>query len=261
MATIGVDHRYDLRKLLTNDLLNKEQWADLAEVVSQVFFQYIYNDIHGLLNLQDRQVLQLRSETEPFRNQYIEDGRQINQIELRTDEQVDQYDRNLLIAAAKNRGFDYFADSFTNDDYLRLLDTYGLFLEEKSPESFVDYISYVKNTRIELEQLWTSDYITFIPEDRIPPGATKIENENQISDDPQPQYYPTPHVNLTYNATFFQVDRDEIIGLFRLIAPINLVLEQLIQLLELQLGIGVQSAIERVYTSTYRAFEALPISR
>ena len=257
------DYRYDLTKLFTQDLLSKDQWRNLAEVASRVFFQYVYNDIQGFLESDDPDYLQQRSPIQPIDYTVDNNGRQVNQIELREANQPVNRSRELLTLTAKNLGFNYFSDTFTDIDYQRLIQFWGLFLNEKAPDSFINFIGFIKNTEISATLLWTNrDYQDFVSIDQIPAfnvvtgtGGTILDPKEDHTD----SYFPTPHVEVRYNPTNYNFTFAELQELFRQIAPTHVVLERIVAGQRLISGIQLNFAIEKINTTIHRTFPAITI--
>lgn len=97
----------------------------------------------------------------------------------------------------------------------RLVRHVGAFWYGKGQASFIDFISYCLNTQVSMTNLWTQDYITFLPEGD--PGiGTPIWNSGT--------WYPTTHVNLTSLGTLTGTQLANLVVLFYDVANYNLVL-------------------------------------
>ncbi len=141
------------------------------------------------------------------------------------------HDRQLLINTAKNQGFDYLSDYFSDEDYARLVEYIEAYWPQGGQPAFVRFLGFVRNLDLSLENLWTLD-----------------KGDNATSDDPEiskydmlepydagmtpvyagGQWYQTSHVSLNYDATqALNFNSRELVHLFYFLAPIHLVLERM----------------------------------
>ncbi len=157
------------------------------------------------------------------------------------------HDREILINGARFMGFDYFSDSLTDEDYARIYRYIGEYWDDSAGSNFVDFMGFIKNTRFDIDQLWTEDA-----------GDYATSDDDEISKYPflepkestfKPVYgsnlswnanaqtatnnktYPTSHVQLNFDLSFTSgsisaEDHEDIICLFYYLAPIHLVLER-----------------------------------
>lgn len=74
-------------------------------------------------------------------------------------------DRVTLLKIMDLIGFKYAQnDIFSDDDLRRFVRHTPLFWMEKGNRNFIQYMSYVINAQLEMQYLWTEDYVNFYPE-------------------------------------------------------------------------------------------------
>lgn len=164
----------------------------------------------------------------PFWQQFADAVTEVNDLyvtqprrRLQNIREPEGLERTFLIANLRQLGFDYQSDFIGDDDYRRLLHMWSLYLPENGTEQFVNFLGYIKNTRFEIQQLWTKDYQSFIEPYMIPDGG-KITQVNT-------GFWPSSHIRLYYDIEKFPIeDFSDIYPLFYKIAPIHLVLERIV---------------------------------
>lgn len=157
------------------------------------------------------------------------------------------HQRSVLIDGARLLGFDYFSDSLTDEDYARIYRYVNEYWDDSAGSNFIDFMGFIKNTRFNIEQLWTEDkgdyatssdpIISLYPflepnygfykpvyDKNTTPNMNAQQGDNN-------RHYPTAHVQLDYDLSFTdgplsQEDFEDIICLFYFLAPIHLVLER-----------------------------------
>ena len=175
------------RRYLSGAVANNPLWVDMADAISDV------NAIH---------VLEPRRELQRIRN-------------------PDGLDRPYLIGNVRHLGFDYRSDTIPDEMYRLLMKMFALYLPENGTVTFVDFLGFIKNTRFDIERLWTKDYKNFAELYQVPDND-RISANNR-------GFYPTSHVRLYYDAEDYPINEyADVYPLFYKIAPIHLVLERVV---------------------------------
>ena len=98
-------------------------------------------------------------------------------------------------------------------------------------------MGFIKDIKFQVDKLWTySGYDDFRLIEDIPEG-TRIDDTNL--DTTQPRYFPSPHIQISYNPSVYQFSAIEIGELFTQLAPAHLVLHQITGKVVLQSGTSV----------------------
>lgn len=140
-------------------------------------------------------------------------------------------EREFLVGVSQMLGFNYpnYKNKlFTLEDYLRIAQWLGQYMKAQGLESFMDFFAYCFNAELEIQNLWSENYVDFIPQGdkkiaAIDPAIIGASTANKGG------YYPTSHVHLivdpfaTFNLTL-RGFRD----FFYYVAPINLVLQAIV---------------------------------
>lgn len=172
------------------------------------------------------------------------------EIELEGNEAVvipirNVQERPLLIGNAKSIGFDFYSDELDDFDYERVVRFIGAYWPNSGKRQFIDFLSFIKNVRFEMWQLWTKDYgdpDTDSTKDDYLWLERKLWRQKAVWEtdgfdiaEPTPAdgsggVYPTSHVELEYDVITYGMDLDyrSIVQLFYYLAPIHLVLERFV---------------------------------
>lgn len=80
-------------------------------------------------------------------------------------------DRRILVNQSVYSGFDYYSDYISDDDYGRIVDYVNEYWSSGGAETpdFINFIGFIKNLRLEMIPLWSSDYKLAEPEQLPPP--------------------------------------------------------------------------------------------
>jgi hypothetical protein len=148
-------------------------------------------------------------------------------------------ERSLLVQGANMLGFDFFNTDFTDKDYQRLYEFIAKYWPVSGTQSFVDFIGFINNIKIQCDALWTfTDPTTpYYPVlEPLPPKSVKVTDGGN--------WWLTSHVELTYNAlqtaildgetTIDETTLQSLYNLFYYFAPINLVLERIVAAVSLE---------------------------
>jgi hypothetical protein len=155
-------------------------------------------------------------------------------------------ERSIMIKNAYLMGFDFYNTSLSDEDYQRLYEYLGMFWPENGiDDNFIKFIGFIKNLKLEMEELWSLDN-----------GTDEITVLEQIHDDSFKasnggSWYLTSHVEVLYSlreqSSDYEINLDEIEKLFYLFAPIMLVLERITgyidELLKIYIGSAAQAEI------------------
>jgi hypothetical protein len=189
----GVPVGYDLTQVLSDSMRSRPPWIAMATAMSGVFFNQVEQQRLALEMSRDHKVL----------------GRQ------------------LKITTLKMMGLELNSDFVSDDAYDRLLSTVSVYLSAHGSNDFVAYIGYCLGFAMEMNTLWTHDYLSFLPG----PGTNPSLFDYPYGEAPPDSagiWYPTSHVALLYeefapNAPNAN-DITEFEDIFYRIAPIHLVL-------------------------------------
>lgn len=175
-----------------------EAWADLFDAISEVFAKNIYKNIELL--------------------RYIRDP--------------SKQDKLVNIQQAKFLGFNYNSDKFTDDEYANIVYFLNYYNRKvKGTYDFINFLGWVKNAKFKLVQLWARGKYNYSDDPEVK-DPFEQENyyihQNSIVDGTGNQeWYPTSHVDLTYNGESFDIDESDVWYLFYKCAPIHLVLRSI----------------------------------
>lgn len=196
----------DRSLLLPKYLLDNSVWTDMSKAIDKVF--------KGKVDDPARYIQWIR-------DYFIQDEAMKQGVETSTRllslDSFNDYDRVLLIRLANLVGFSFRNSSDIADtDYLRILRNLPNYWYSPGNASFIDFFSLMLNSPFEIVNMWTEDYKTFVPEGSAQIG-TKIYNGGT--------WYPTTHVEISYDAIKFPVSFNKVIEFFYYIDPYNLVLK------------------------------------
>lgn len=137
-------------------------------------------------------------------------------------------DSEYLDVFLQTLGLFFKSEQFDTETRRRFIKELPAFLELSGTESGLNYLSFVLGALLTIEHLWSNDYKNFIIRSEIPGGD-------------ETGWYPTNHVQLTFDGTVFgSIDIDIIVDTFYVLASLPLVLQRVNQLLNLP-EIEVQS--------------------
>ena len=207
------------RELLP-DYMKTPRWLQLADAIDEVF--------QGDLELQAKMLKYIRYqfiESEQVK-QKIDDGEMIN---------FTSWDMPDVVTAAEQvqlAGLRFYDSSYvTRNKYSNLFRNIGDYWYDKGRADFVDFIGYAMNSRIQILNLWTQDYVTFKAEDDLAPSDIPVYAGGA--------WYPTTHVRLRADAGSFEAGTQNIIFLAQIfldIANYTLVLDALEQFYDMWLA-------------------------
>lgn len=128
-----------------------------------------------------------------------------------------QPERDILVKQANLLGMKFQnAGVLSNDSYQMVTRYVGLYWFEKGTEAFIEFINYCLDSALTVQNLWTPDYINFLPEGNAGIGTPIWEGG---------EWYPTTHVQITAKGGLGDLDLKTLISFFYEIANYNLVLQ------------------------------------
>lgn len=101
----------------------------------------------------------------------------------------DYFDRPIANSKANLLGIRFFSDTIDDASIERITRYISLYYPRKGTVDFINLLSFLKNTQFTVTQLWTKDFISFVP---IPLGPTLTNGG---------PYYPSSHMAISYNST------------------------------------------------------------
>ena len=161
-------------------------------------------------------------------------------IRLRNLRRWNVMDPEYLDVFLQSLGAVFKSEQFDIETRRRFVKELPAFLELKGTRFYINYISFVIGALFTIDELWSDNYSQFILREDIPGG-------NEVG------WYPTNHVELSFDATIFGIiDTDIIIDLFYIFSSAPLVLQRINQLLNLPL-IEIQSP-SLIHAEEYETF-------
>jgi hypothetical protein len=212
--------------LLAPYLEQFDLWNHLAEMVQQVTQDPIEKVNRYISWLRDQYI------TEDAANAKIEAGEMLSQSDF------SNWDPETVIRHVQLQGFTFKnARVLTSDDYLRMYRNLPQYWYKQGTENFIDFFSFAFNTPFLLTNLWTQDYVTFLPEGD--PGIGTPINAGGT-------WYPTTHVQLQYDGIKYGgFSYADIVAFFYYFANYNLVLKYLVSQSDLPFqDLGLTSAFQ-----------------
>lgn len=253
----------DFLRILNTNLSENPTWRTLMEKVTTVVNDLVTSQTTELARIRDVQHVHRGDyyTTDLGRGRVVHVDRKYDPTNVMLDEvsvNVDGlgnvvipirtvHQRDILINSARFMGFDYFSDSLTDEDYARIARYVGEYWDDSAGDKFVKFMGFIKNTRFEIDQLWTRDAGDYATSDDVElrkypflepnygfyhpvygsntaPNLTAQSGNNNTD-------YPTAHVQLNYDLSFTdgpmsEKDMEDVICLFYFLAPIHLVLER-----------------------------------
>ncbi len=208
------------RELLP-EYMKSQRWLDLADAIDAVFGTDF--------DLQQQMLKYLRY-------QFIESTETKKRVEenrLISFNSWDMPDRDTAAKQVELSGLRFYDTTFlTRNLYVNLFRNIGDFWYSKGLYDFIDFIGYSLNINLEMLNLWTQDYVTFIPEQDLTAAQIPIYQPNGT-------WYPTTHVRLRADATSFVAGISDVLlvgQLFLDLANYNLVLDAIEEFMKMWIG-------------------------
>lgn len=169
--------------LLPEYMKSLEAWVTLANAIDDAFKESVDQPSTRLQRL--REVIHLGTAAQSR----ILKGLILDESDL------ERFDRETLLRCLTLVGSpirDY--TPFSDDQLFRLLQNLPTYWYSKGSKEIVDFISFVLGADFEMRNLWTTDYVAFVPEGDPSIGLSVVEGGD---------WYPTSHVEIEYDP--FQV--------------------------------------------------------
>lgn len=196
------------RELLPN-YMKEPAWLDLADAIDSVFGQSIKPAMRALQFIRFLYILNPTALAK------------IEAQEMLAPSDLDSPDRQTAVKQSNLLGLRLTKPAgLSQTDFVNLTRNLGSFWYSKGAFDFIDFIGYCLNCQIEMTNLWTSDYLTFVPEGDPSIGAT-------IWDPVPGPWYPTTHVSIQWDAGKFSVPLVNVVSLFNDVSNYNLVLQSI----------------------------------
>jgi hypothetical protein len=139
-------------------------------------------------------------------------------IRLRNLRRWDVMDSDYLDSFLQTLGLVFQTEEFDEETRRRFVKEVPSFIEVSGTKFYLNYFSFVIGILFEIDELWSNNYKDFIKREDI---AGSEEG-----------WYPTNHVELTFDATIFGIiEVTVLIDLFYLLSSLPLVIEKINQLL------------------------------
>ena len=185
----------DWKTVLIPRLRETEAWSDLFDAISEVFANNIYKYIDLL--------------------RYIRDP--------------SKQDKMTNIMQAEFLGFKYNSDKFTDEEYANIVYFLNYYNRKvKGTYDFINFLGWVKNAKFKLVQLWAQGEYNYsddpLVRDPFQQEGWATARNSLVDGTGNEKWYPTSHVDLTYNGEDFHIDESDVWYLFYKCAPIHLVL-------------------------------------
>ena len=185
----------DWKTVLIPRLRETEAWSDLFDSISEVFANNIYKYVELL--------------------HYIRDP--------------SKQDKMTNIMQAEFLGFKYNSDKFTDEEYANIVYFLNYYNRKvKGTYDFINFLGWVKNAKFKLVQLWAQGEYNYSDDPTVKDPFQEegwVTSRNSLVDGTGNQkWYPTSHVDMTYNGEDFHIDESDVWYLFYKCAPIHLVL-------------------------------------
>ena len=151
-------------------------------------------------------------------------------------------DQEYLDVFLQTLGMFFKSETFDTETKRRFIKELPAFLEMSGTKYTFNYLSFVVGALFEVKQLWSKDYKAFILVEDIPPAEIK-------------DYYPTNHVQLTFDSEVFGViDPSTVLDIFYVLASLPLVLQSINQGLIAE-ELIVNATLAGMYEAYYTASE------
>lgn len=261
-------NQIDFLKLLNENLSYNPAFVALFEKTSEIINEQITEPLMQLDRIRSSMHIK-RGDYLPYMDQYEQEqvGKvsHLRRVEGPNGEPLDQitigighgnslnitrralHDRRILIDSARLAGFDYYSDFISDADYARVVDYVGRYYNSESNQTpeFIQFIGFIKNMKLEMNQLWTIDKGDNATSDD--PEISKYDwlepySPNMIPVHKGGPHYPTSHVEITYDASISQIIDRDLVHLFYLLAPIHLVFERVVGYIDVELQYTIRFA-------------------
>lgn len=283
-STTRTMNEADFNRVLSERLRENGLWRDLFKAVSQVMTNYVHERATQLSRIRAAQHVHrgdyLNTPLGRGKVAYIKHGVVNGEIEDEIEVEVpgvgsvtiplrSSQRRSVLINGSRHMGFDFFSDNISDEDYARIYRYIGHYWQHSGTKTFVDFMGFIKNMLLEIDQLWTRDKGDFANSDdpeiskydflesfdpnSMLPIWQGLQTPEGIDTESEPigKDYPTSHVALSYDIIVTpNANISELVSLFYFLAPIHLVLERI------NATINVEVPVYRGYASQLHYYES-----
>lgn len=193
------------RQILLPNFLSDPKWSSLVDAIDVVFKPAVDDPVRWL---------------SAIRHHYILNDTCLEKIEsglMVSENDLDVFDSAMTVQNSKLSGIDVPGEeNFSTGQLQRILREVATFWYSKGTEKSVDFLSYVLNTQISMENLWTEDYVSFYPEGDPTIGIPLYSGGT---------WYPTTHVQFTLDPSgLLSIPLGNLVGLFNALNNYNLVI-------------------------------------
>lgn len=137
---------------------------------------------------------------------------------------AEELNRELSVLTARTLGFKFDSTLIGDAEYRRLVEFIGLYYDQKASGDFLNFMGWIKNTRFTIRPLWGKRNVKTNEYSQFGYGSVAFTG-NTIFDGHMDGWFPTTHVDLTYDQENFPLPSDaDLVEMFTKLAPINLVL-------------------------------------
>lgn len=226
-------HSYDFTRFLNPALAENPMFRDLFEVVGNVIEDYVTEQVEQLSRITQSEHIRrgdyVRVDGERVRVGHIEGSEPVRPLVVTvngTPQTITRrvlHDRGVLIGRARNLGLDYFSDTLSDTDYARVVDFVEAFWPHSGKREFIDFIGFMKNARLRIDQLWADDSDPNDEYTFLEPYSSSLQPVYAGGD-----HYPSSHFQVVYNLLDTQVDLRDLVNLLYLLSPTNYVIHRLV---------------------------------
>lgn len=207
--------------LLAPYLANNSYYKDYTDAIDNIFDAPIESKIDGLKNIRNMWVPSKMTEALIAQNHIVDFNTWGGPDRATIIEQV-----NLLGMKLTNAGM-------VNElSYRALAKFLGTYWFQKGTDKLVDFLSFTLSNTLQLFNLWTNDYKTFLQEGDSGIGTTIYAGGT---------WYPTSHVRLVTHD--YTIDVLSIAHFFYEVCNYNIVLESIMEILDFDIATSSTSPI------------------
>lgn len=168
------------RKDLLPSYLSQQAWRDMCDAIDAVFDPLVDTPTNNLGKIRRPRLF----------NQTTTD--KINNATLISQTDLDTFEEQVLVKQVNTSGLTLSdPDKLGADVKARFFRNLPHFWYSKGTTSVADFLSYVLNTQLVMKRLWTTDYVTFLPEGDVGIGTPIYSGGT---------WYPTTHTQVEVDA-------------------------------------------------------------
>lgn len=168
------------RSILLPEFLQTDAWLEFSKSIDKLM-----SDV-------DKKTRLLSRIREPSQFSYSGMLKVLNKKML-SQADLNHFDREFLVRSLNLIGLPFDNTEVFSDAHLfRFLQSLARFWYSKGKSDVAEFLSFVLNADLKIVNMWTEDYITFLPEGD-PDIRVPLMNGGT--------WYPTTHIQLTYDPT------------------------------------------------------------